>query len=57
MHELGTNPEAVKADPEKLKVLFNEMIQMCLWYARLVLAEYSSYDPHVQPCTLGETLR
>jgi len=57
MHELGANPEAVKADPEKLKVLFNEMIQMCLWYARLVLAEYSSYDPHVQPCTLGETLR
>lgn len=32
MHELRANPEAVKADPEKLKILFNEMIQMCLWY-------------------------
>ncbi|KIM37931.1 hypothetical protein M413DRAFT_448192 [Hebeloma cylindrosporum] len=31
MHELGSNRETVKADPEKLKVLFNEMIQMCLW--------------------------
>ena len=37
MHELGANPEAVKADPEKLKVLFNEVIQMCLWYACLIL--------------------
>ena len=43
MHELRANPEAVKADPEKLKILFNEMIQMCLWYVWLVLTQHSNY--------------
>ncbi|KAF9556449.1 DUF89 domain-containing protein [Agrocybe pediades] len=31
MHELQGTSEEIKSDPTKLKVLFNEMIQMCLW--------------------------
>ncbi|CAA7262587.1 unnamed protein product [Cyclocybe aegerita] len=31
MHELEVDRAALRADPEKLGVLFNEMIQMCLW--------------------------
>ncbi|KAJ3965874.1 DUF89 domain-containing protein [Lentinula raphanica] len=31
MHELESEKEALEADPSKLKVLFQEMIQMCLW--------------------------
>jgi len=31
MNELDSDKEGLRSDPEKLKVLFNEMIQMCLW--------------------------
>ncbi|KAF4611422.1 hypothetical protein D9613_003784 [Agrocybe pediades] len=31
IHELQGTSEEIKSDPTKLKVLFNEMIQMCLW--------------------------
>jgi hypothetical protein len=31
IHALGDRKESLKADPESLKVLFNEMIQMCRW--------------------------
>ncbi|KAJ3501262.1 hypothetical protein NLJ89_g9417 [Agrocybe chaxingu] len=31
MHELEVDRAALRVDPEKLGVLFNEMIQMCLW--------------------------
>jgi damage-control phosphatase, subfamily III len=31
MHGLDSDKEELRSDPEKLKILFNEMIQMCLW--------------------------
>jgi len=31
MHGLEIDKQVIRSDPEKLKVLFNEMIQMCLW--------------------------
>lgn len=31
MHELEAEKSALESDPEKLKVFFQEMIQMCLW--------------------------
>jgi len=31
MHEIGVIEKDIQSDPENLKVLFNEMIQMCLW--------------------------
>ncbi|KAF8961610.1 hypothetical protein BDZ97DRAFT_1664024 [Flammula alnicola] len=49
MHELGTDEEDIKSDPEKLKVLFNEMIQMCLWYDLSLLTHLSQADiQHLQ---------
>jgi len=34
MHELGAagSSGVIESDPGKLRILFNEMIQMCLWY-------------------------
>jgi hypothetical protein len=32
MHELEIRKSALESDPEKLGVLFKEMIQICLWY-------------------------
>ncbi|KDR74116.1 hypothetical protein GALMADRAFT_71559, partial [Galerina marginata CBS 339.88] len=49
MHELGIGGEGIKSDPEKLKVLFNEMIQMCLWYDLSLLTHLSQSDiQHLQ---------
>ncbi|KAF9480662.1 DUF89 domain-containing protein [Pholiota conissans] len=31
IHELEVDKDIIRSDPEKIKVLFNEMIQMCLW--------------------------
>ena len=30
-HELEAEKDVLRSDPEKLAVLFKEMIQMCLW--------------------------
>lgn len=35
MHELEAEKSALISDPDKLIVIFREMIQMCLWYANL----------------------
>jgi damage-control phosphatase, subfamily III len=35
MHELQDQKATVESDPDKLEVLFKEMIQMCLWCVRL----------------------
>jgi hypothetical protein len=32
MHGLDSDKEDLRSDPEKFKILFNEMIQMCLWW-------------------------
>jgi hypothetical protein len=32
MHELELEKEAIASSPEKLAIVFKEMIQMCLWY-------------------------
>jgi hypothetical protein len=31
MHELGEEKEVLESDPDKLEVIFREMVQMCLW--------------------------
>jgi hypothetical protein len=36
LEELYADREILRSDPEKLIVLWAEMIQMCLWYDRLV---------------------
>ncbi len=53
LSELESEKHIVVSDPEKLKVLFLEMAQMCLWYAHspVNLAE----SP--EPITAGETLQ
>jgi hypothetical protein len=53
LSELESEKHIVVNDPEKLKVLFLEMTQMCLWYAHspVNLAERS------EPITAGETLQ
>ena len=35
MHDLEAERDALINDPEKLGVLFKEMVQMCLWYGSL----------------------
>lgn len=35
MHDLESEKKELVDDPEKLEVLFKEMIQMCLWYVLL----------------------
>jgi len=32
VYELDAVKDELKSDPQKLEVLFTEMIQMCLWY-------------------------
>ena len=32
MHDLESEKDELIADPDKLLVIFREMIQMCLWY-------------------------
>ena len=32
MHELERDNDTLASDPDNLKVIFKEMIQMCLWY-------------------------
>lgn len=34
IHELEVDKDLLRSDPEKLRVLFTEMIQMCLWCVR-----------------------
>lgn len=36
MHEIEIGKGAIEEDPEKLCVLFREMIQMDLWYVKLL---------------------
>ncbi len=36
MHELEGDKDSLASDPDNLKVIFKEMIQMCLWYGRSV---------------------
>lgn len=33
MHELEDQKDALVGDPDKLQILFKEMVQICLWYA------------------------
>jgi hypothetical protein len=34
MHGVEKDKKAYKSDPQKLGILFKEMIQICLWYTR-----------------------
>lgn len=34
MHELEAEKDVLESDPDKLEVIFREMVQMSLWYVR-----------------------
>lgn len=51
MQDLESEKESLIAEPAKLDILWNEMIQMCLWYV-LQQAEVGRSDTYK-----GETLR
>ncbi|KAH7921136.1 DUF89-domain-containing protein [Leucogyrophana mollusca] len=53
MHELESEKTKIEGDPEKLGVLFKEMIQMCLWCDLSLLTHLSPSDiEHLQ--TVGK---
>ena len=37
MHEIEDQKAILESDPDKLEVLFKEMVQMCLWWVHLNL--------------------
>lgn len=37
MHELERDKGSLASDPADLSVIFKEMIQMCLWYAPVLV--------------------
>lgn len=41
MHELEDDKSALMSDPDKLIVIFREMIQMCLWYVCRLIVSWS----------------
>lgn len=49
MHELDSNKSALESDPDKLEVLFKEMIQMCLWYTNQANLENTNWHSSVLP--------
>ena len=62
MHDLEAEKKEIFDDPEKLGVLFKEMIQMCLWYTHSLLGQYWSYVLLILLCcrgnaTVGSTFR
>ncbi|ETW85861.1 hypothetical protein HETIRDRAFT_309837 [Heterobasidion irregulare TC 32-1] len=49
MHELEEEKSALESDPDKLQVLFKEMIQMCLWCDLSLLTHMTHEDiQHLQ---------
>ncbi|KIJ60473.1 hypothetical protein HYDPIDRAFT_98765 [Hydnomerulius pinastri MD-312] len=44
MHELESEKDKLKSDPQKLLVLFREMIQMCLWFDLSLLTHLTPAD-------------
>ena len=48
MHELERDKASLASDPENLKVIFKEMIQMCLWYVYLLLVSPSVSPVNIQ---------
>lgn len=40
--ELESEKDTIASDPEKLKVLFHEMTQMCLWCAHIPVIRQSN---------------
>ena len=52
MHELGAagSSGVIESDPGKLRILFNEMIQMCLWYFHF----FSNIKTITNPSQSGE---
>jgi hypothetical protein len=41
-HEIEAEKDTLRSDPEKLAVLFKEMIQMCLWSVSLYIMSISA---------------
>jgi hypothetical protein len=47
MHELESEKVKFQGDPDKLEVLFKEMIQICLWLVRMFAFAKRSYEMFV----------
>ena len=47
MHELESEKHKLIEDPDKLSVLFKEMMQMCLWCVSCLLREMPNVTLHV----------
>jgi hypothetical protein len=43
MHELDSEKTAITSDPDKVSVLFKEMVQMCLWYGTIVAPSVAKF--------------
>ena len=48
MHELERDKASLASDPENLKVIFKEMIQMCLWYVCMLTVSLSVSPVNIQ---------
>ncbi|KAN0080028.1 Protein of unknown function DUF89 domain containing protein [Tylopilus felleus] len=54
MHELAREKEKLRSDPDKLVVLFQEMIQMCLWQDLSLLTHLTPSDIENLQTVLGK---
>jgi hypothetical protein len=46
MHELESQKSTLRSDPDKLDVLFKEMIQICLWWVDLAVCPIMALTSH-----------
>jgi hypothetical protein len=46
MHELESQKLTLRSDPDKLDVLFKEMIQICLWWVDLAVCPIMALTSH-----------
>ncbi|KAH8115112.1 DUF89 domain-containing protein [Phellopilus nigrolimitatus] len=54
MHELEETKSDIESDASKLAVLFNEMLQMCLWFVDLSLLTNLSHDDILKLQSVGK---
>ena len=48
MHELEGDKDSLTSNPDNLKVIFKEMIQMCLWYVYMLRVSLSVSPVNIQ---------
>ena len=48
MHELERDKNSLESNADNLKVIFKEMIQMCLWYVCMLIVSLSISPVNIQ---------